>query len=57
MGLPNFCGSTGFIHSPEDKETQDMAGMEIASSMHECLASMEITHVVLLLLAVHVCAR
>lgn len=54
-------GSTGFVHSPEDKETQDVAGMEIPSfdqalvPMHE--GSMGIINLVLILLAVHVCAR
>ena len=59
--ISTSCGSTGFVHSPEDKETQDMAGMEIPSfdqalvPMHE--ASMGIINLVLILLAVHVCAR
>ena len=54
-------GSTGFVHSPEDKETQDLAGMEIPSfnqalvPLHE--GSMGIMNLVLILLAVHVCAR
>ena len=54
-------GSTGFVHSPEDKETQDVAGTEIPSfdqalvPMHE--ASMRIINLVLILLVVHVCAR
>ena len=37
-------GSTGFVHSPENKETQDMAGLEIVSfprsfAMHEGLGT------------------
>jgi len=29
-------GFTGFVHSPEDEETQDVAGMEIPSFSDSC---------------------